>query len=302
VALVATEAATNLLKHGGGGTIVVHAGMDGSAEPAVELVAIDRGPGMTNVDACLVDGYSTAGSPGTGLGAVRRVSTEFDVYSQPGAGTALYARVARARALRPESHGPRLLVGGIVVPHPAEVVCGDDWAVRFDPAATTVTLCDGLGHGPLAAQAAHAATAVLRTHGDRALPDLVSVMHDALRPTRGAAVAVARIETGAALVRYCGVGNISGGVIGDGRPRHLVSQNGTLGRETRRIQEYTYEWPPNGLLVLHSDGIATRWRLQDYPGLAARHPTLIAAVLYRDHRRGRDDATTVVVKDCREGC
>jgi anti-sigma regulatory factor (Ser/Thr protein kinase) len=301
VALVATEVASNLVKHGGGGTVVVGASPAGAAGPAtVELLGIDRGPGMANVDACLVDGYSTAGSPGTGLGAVRRISSEFDVYSRPGAGTVLMARVAQERS--PVPGGRTLLVGGVSVPHPAETMCGDDWAARMESAAATIVVSDGLGHGPAAAEAARASTRVLGTHGDRPLPELLELMHDALRPTRGAAVAVARIEREAGRVLYCAVGNISASIVGGGPARHLVSQNGTVGREVRRIQAFTYEWPADGLLILHSDGIGTRWRLDDYPGLVTRHPALIAGVLYRDFGRGRDDATSVVVKGCPGGC
>jgi anti-sigma regulatory factor (Ser/Thr protein kinase) len=300
VALAATEAASNLVKHAGGGALVVNASGDPTAAAAVELVAIDRGPGMADVDACLVDGYSTAGSPGTGLGAVRRISTDFDLYSRPGAGTALLSRVAPERAPRPS--GRALVIGGVAVPHPSETVCGDDWTMRAEAAATTVVLADGLGHGPLATEAARAATRVLQAHGDRPLTDVMAIIHDTLRPTRGAAVALGRIEPAAARVRFCGVGNISAAVVDGDSVRHLVSQNGTVGRETRRIQEFTYEWPAGGLLVLHSDGISTRWRVHEYPGLATRHPTLVAAVLYRDFTRGRDDATAVVVRGCPGGC
>jgi hypothetical protein len=194
------------------------------------------------------------------------------------------------------------VIGGVAVPHPSETVCGDDWTMRAEAAATTVVLADGLGHGPLATEAARAATRVLQAHGDRPLTDVMAIIHDTLRPTRGAAVGLGRIEPAAARVRFCGVGNISAAVVDGDSVRHLVSQNGTVGRETRRIQEFTYEWPAGGLLVLHSDGISTRWRVHEYPGLATRHPTLVAAVLYRDFTRGRDDATAVVVRGCPGGC
>jgi anti-sigma regulatory factor (Ser/Thr protein kinase) len=295
VALAATETATNLVKHAGGGAILVGVG-PGLEDDAltVELLALDSGPGMTDVDACLVDGYSTAGSPGTGLGAVRRISTEFDCYSQPGKGTAVLSRIAPNRAPRPK---PRPLVaGGLSVALPGETACGDKWAMRWEPQAMTVVISDGLGHGPAAAEAAEAAINVVAAHRDRLPTELMTLMHDALRHTRGAAVAVARVELEAARVRYCGVGNISASILAGERGRHLVSQNGTLGRHAPRIQEFTYAWPADGLLVLHSDGIGTRWRLQDYLGLSARHPSLIAGVLYRDHRRGRDDASALVVQ------
>lgn len=297
VALVGTEAASNLVKHAGGGTIVVQPGAtpEARARP-VEVLSIDRGPGMSDVDACLVDGFSTAGSPGTGLGAVRRLSTAFDCYSRAGSGTVLLASIAPLRA--PRGGNGAVALGGVSVPHVGEQACGDDWDVRIEPAATTIVVGDGLGHGPLAAEAARAATATLASHGDRPLQDLVGLMHAALRPTRGAAVAVARIEPLERRVRFCGVGNISGRITdAGGVSRHLVSQHGTLGREVRRLQEFTYDWPAGSLLVLHSDGLASRWRVEDYPGLGARHPSLIAGVLFRDFWRGRDDGTAVVAQD-----
>jgi anti-sigma regulatory factor (Ser/Thr protein kinase) len=304
VALVATEAATNLLKHAGGGVIVIGAAVDFAGGcPAIELVAIDNGPGMADVEACLVDGRSTAGSPGTGLGAMRRVSSAFDVYSQPGAGTVLFSSIAAKSARQPPQR--RFVAGGVSVAYPGEPACGDIWTARTTDTTATVVLSDGLGHGVLAAEAAGAVTEVFTLDPGRLPADLVTRMHDALlltRQSRGAAVAVARIEPENECVRYCGIGNISGSIVGAGDVRHLVSHNGTIGRNARRIQEFTYDWPSDGLLVLHSDGIGTRWRLSDYPGLMTRHPSVIAGVLYRDVRRGRDDAAVAVVRYCSEGC
>ena len=79
--------------------------------------------------------------------------------------------------------------------------------------------------------------------------------------------------------------------------RSVVSHHGTAGGAARRIQEFTYPWKGGDILVLHSDGLGSHWTLAGYPGLAQRHPALIAGVLYRDHRRGRDDTTVVVVRE-----
>jgi hypothetical protein len=77
----------------------------------------------------------------------------------------------------------------------------------------------------------------------------------------------------------------------------MVSHNGTVGHQMRRVQEFVYPWPAEALVILHSDGLATQWRL--LPGLAARDPALIAAILYRDFRRGRDDVTVLVARRSR---
>jgi hypothetical protein len=47
---------------------------------------------------------------------------------------------------------------------------------------------------------------------------------------------------------------------------------------------------------MHSDGLTSRWKLADYLGLSHRVPALIAAILYRDFKRGRDDTTVLVAR------
>lgn len=293
VAIVATELSTNVLKHGGGGSILLSAVEEGGA-PAVELVAIDRGRGMSDLARCLEDGYSTAGSAGEGLGAVRRQSHAFDVASWPGLGTAVLARVGRGRPPRLPAPPPRS--GAVRIAMPGEEVCGDAFAFAEADGRIDVVVADGLGHGPGAAAAALEAVRVFERHRDAPPERLVAAAHGALRSTRGAAVAVARIEPAAGRVAYSGLGNIVGVVVGPADSRRMVSMNGTAGLAMHRIQVFDYALPPGGVVVMHSDGVSASWSLDRYPGLLGRHPVLIAAVLYRDHARGRDDATVAVVK------
>lgn len=293
VALVTTELATNLLKHASSGEIVVRPVVHDRV-PGVELLALDRGSGISNLAQCLRDGYSTAGSPGTGLGAIARLAAEFDIQSQLGKGTAVMAR------LRPGKAGSvaekQMEVGAICKPMPGEQRCGDGWACEFLPGRYLFAVVDGLGHGPRAAAAAERAVASVRQHRAETPAIIVQDAHNALRDTRGAALAVAEIDMAQQTLRYCGVGNISAALIAGDNLRHLVSYNGTAGHEARKIVEFTYPWSANALLIMHSDGLMTRWDLQTYPGLTQRHPSLIAGVLYRDFVRGRDDVTVVVAK------
>src|SRR5215831_12227860 len=94
-AILASEAATNITKHASHGQIVLRSLGTGAAA-AAEVVAIDHGPGIANLDRALSDGYSTAGSSGTGLGAMSRLASVFDIYTSVGSGTVLVARVASA--------------------------------------------------------------------------------------------------------------------------------------------------------------------------------------------------------------
>ena len=164
-------------------------------------------------------------------------------------------------------------------------------------------VADGLGHGPLAADAARAAIRTAREQPNEPAPALLERIHGALRATRGAAVAVAEIDSPAQILRFAGVGNITAAIVpGSGPVRHLVSHAGTAGHEVRRISEFTSPWSSRSLLLMHSDGLQTRWSFDSYPGLLERHPSLIAGVLYRDYARGRDDVTVVLVREAISAC
>jgi anti-sigma regulatory factor (Ser/Thr protein kinase) len=292
-ALVVTEAATNLVKHAGGGEILLRPLRHGPA-CGLEVLALDRGPGIPDVAASLRDGVSTAGTPGTGLGAMSRLSSVFDVYPEAGVGTAVLARVWSGPT--PPTNGG-LLVGGVAVPHPSEEVCGDAWAVWDGGLRTQVLVVDGLGHGVGAADASAAAVATFRLHAGEPPADLLAAMHGALRPTRGAAVGIAEIDRAGGVVRFAGVGNVAGAIVTNGTARSVVSHHGTLGHGVRRIHEFTYPWSPGALLVLHSDGLVSHWTLERYAGLVRHDPALVAAVLYRDFQRGRDDTTVVALRE-----
>jgi anti-sigma regulatory factor (Ser/Thr protein kinase) len=294
-ALIATEAASNLIKHGGGGELVVQAIDLAQVGLCLDISAIDSGCGMRDLRQCLVDGHSTAGSPGTGLGAISRLASQFDVYSRSAHGTLLHARLLAANTA---AGGNRFETGVIRVACPGEQVCGDSWVTIERGGALLVMVVDGLGHGPAAGLAAEEAVRVFRGHRSDQPAEIVNTMHEALRATRGAAVAVARVDRAAGKVHYAGVGNISGVIINGqtGATTSMVSQNGTVGYTIRRVQTFDYAWSEGSLLLMHSDGVGTHWKLDRYPGLARQHPALLAGALYRDYKRGRDDATVVVLR------
>jgi anti-sigma regulatory factor (Ser/Thr protein kinase) len=293
LAIVITELATNLVKHAHGGEILLRSLQTGSAV-GIEVLSLDRGPGIADVGRALRDGYSTAGSPGNGLGAVMRLASQFDLYTHPG-GSAIVARIWRSAPPVPHPC-PATLLSGITVPRPGEDACGDAWACVATARGHTVLVVDGLGHGRDAAHAANAAVEGLYAQPESKPADLLQALHARLRPTRGAAALVFAVDRYAAQIDYAGVGNISGVLLSNGSQRHLVSVNGIVGHQLRRLHPQALPWPPHALVVLHTDGLATHWNLSSYPGLSARDPSLIAAVLYRDFKRGRDDTAVVVGK------
>jgi len=291
VAIVATELARNLAKHAKQGEILVR-GVEVDGMTAVEIISLDKGPGL-NVLAAMQDGYSTAGTPGTGLGAIRRLSQFLDIYSVPEFGTVLVSRLW-TKAGEP-SHC-RSEFGVVNVPIKGETVCGDSWLTTDFGGRMLAMVVDGLGHGLEAAAASAEAVRMMREYLPRRPCEILDASHGALRKTRGAAMSVLESPYGSTLCRYAGIGNISASILSDAKSQSMVSHNGTLGVQVSRCQEFDYSFESGALLVMHSDGLLSQWDLRRYPGLTRKHPAVVASVLYRDYKRGRDDVTVLVVR------
>ena len=290
-AIVATEMATNIVRHAGSGELILKARQQGETS-VLELLALDRGPGMRDVERCMEDGYSTApGGSGTGLGAMRRLSDEFDIHSAAGAGTAVLAR------FQPSGRAPqRMDVGALSLPFPGELVCGDAWEILHGSKTCAITVIDGLGHGIDANLAAQEAVRTVEANAQRSVHQKLELAHGALRHTRGAAMAVAEVDQDSGHIAFAGVGNNVGAIASAQALHRMVSFDGTLGHEVHRIREFEYTLEPGNVLVMLSDGLKSQWKFDRYPELLLRDPLLIAGVLYRDYVRGHDDVTVVVAR------
>jgi anti-sigma regulatory factor (Ser/Thr protein kinase) len=292
IALIATELSTNLSKHASGGEILIGASPT-SEGPCIDIVAIDKGPGM-DVDACLTDGFSTAGTQGTGLGATKRQATTFDAWSAPALGAAIHVRVCPGRA--PYKPKQTIPWAAVVRPLAGEDACGDAVSVRESGGYFVALSADGLGHGGLAADAANLAVDTFAQARSFEAAELAADIHAALRATRGAAIGVTIMNLTTRISTFCGIGNIAGALNSSGATKKLTSMNGTAGLVARRIQGFQYPYTRGALLIMHSDGLSGSWSLERYPGLAQATPMLIASVLYRDFGKTRDDASILVAR------
>ena len=297
LAIVATEAATNILRHGRGGTMVLRALRHGGGA-AIEVLALDKGPGIPNIDRAMADGFSTIGTAGQGLGAMRRLSDVFAVHSQRGLGTAVLARVGQRPhpAIQPQ----RAAVlddwfGVVCVPMRGEIECGDRWELVSSASAISLMLVDGLGHGPDAAVAAACAAQAFLSCAQRSHDVVLAALDAAMRHTRGAAVSVVDLDAQRGIASFTGVGNVEGRVLGGASSQYLVPQNGIVGHGMPMLRSMPVTWVGGARLVLHSDGIGARWRLDAYEKVAAIHPALLAGMIYRDFARDRDDVTVIVL-------
>jgi anti-sigma regulatory factor (Ser/Thr protein kinase) len=290
-ALAAAELAGNAQRHGSGGQLVVQPAVDG---PAVDVVALDRGPGMGDWARSFTDGYSTAaGSLGAGLGAVARVATAVTGCAEPGVGTVVSARIGPA--------GRSAAVGALGSPCRGERVNGDAWSWSVDDAGVFVVLADGLGHGPDAAAAGALAVADPAALAGLELPEALLRVHTRLRGSRGAAVTLVRLrpspDGAGAELDVVGVGNVAAAVVApDGGVRRTLIGHGTAGLAMRVPVRTRTPVPPGGAVVLHTDGLLSSWDLRGRGRAVSASPTVLAAVLLRDHERGTDDTGVVVLR------
>ncbi len=293
VAIVVTEMATNLVKHAQHGSILL-CPFGTNGDRGLRVLSMDKGPGIQSLSAALEDGHSTAGTMGTGLGAIRRLSHNFEIYSGA-SGTAIVSEFwTKGKAPNTNS---ALQVGTVSLPITGEEVNGDGWGTRVVDDIQLFMVVDGLGHGAYAAEAAREAERVVAATRESSPTAILRDCHDAVRKTRGAAIGLAALDMEHGVMRYAGIGNVAAVIVSPNSSRSMTPHNGILGHEVHKFQEFSYPWNPDSILIMHSDGVTSRWALDRYPGIWSKHPALIAGLLYRDFARGRDDATVLVAKN-----
>ena len=297
VNVIISEMTSNLIKHNttNGEILVKVFGVDNSG---LEILCLDNGPGMSDVSLMVEDGVSTAGTSGEGLGAIKRMADEFDIFSCLGLGTFLLARLYKARHKPKPGAVVKFEVGVIKVPKIRETHCGDSWAMRVEGNKCFFLVADGLGHGEHAEIASQKAAEVFLENTHLLLPDLMRELHINLKETRGAVGNAAVIDMESKTLAYCGVGNISGRVLLGGETgKSVISYNGILGHNIpSSLHNHEIPWNNNSVLVLHSDGIKSKWDLTKYKDLLRHNLSLVAAVLYKIHARGTDDTLVLLCR------
>jgi anti-sigma regulatory factor (Ser/Thr protein kinase) len=283
IEIVVSELASNLVKHAGGGDLVVRT-MVGDAAAGLQVVTIDSGPGCRDIEALVRDGVSTRGTLGVGLGAARRLASRLELHSIPARGTIVDAVFLTSG---PAETFP---VSSLVRPLAGQSVSGDATAHRTVAGGQLVMVADGLGHGPLAALASTRATEVLATSSSTSPSELITLMHRALAGTRGAAITIALLDRMSGTLTHAGVGNVAGRLVGPGRSRSLSVQPGIVGHNLPRVRELQQAVDPTAALVLHSDGLTEKWNVDQLPDVFGKGPTVLAAAVLREAAIHRDDA------------
>ena len=294
--IVVTELGTNLTKYALKSAEILIRPLSAPGTSGLEIIAVDSGPGIPDIDRAMQDRFSTGRSQGTGLGAIKRLSDEFQIYSNKEKGTAILARFWN-NPEKKQQDKTRFDFAGVSVPLEGETACGDGWATVDLGDRLGVIVVDGIGHGALAAEATQETLNIFARHYLLAPSEIIARIHAGIRKTRGSVLAMALIDKPSATLTYCGIGNIAGQLIFPDKSMGLVSIEGLAGVQLGRVREFTYPWSDDAMLVLSSDGLTSALSTcrtivyKDAPG------NLLSAMLYRDYHRQNDDATVVIVRN-----
>lgn len=297
IALVASELASNLVKHGGGGTVELLPLADPTG---IEIVSLDSGPGIPNLSQAMSDGFSTSGSLGYGLGTVNRLMDDLEITTPPGGmGLQLVCR----RWIPPDHSAANrspMAIGVATRPRPGMTVNGDSFVVKRWGENLLVGLIDGLGHGEAAHAAAEAARHYVESHFAQPLDALFRGAGLACASTRGVVMALARFDSAASetssTLRFASVGNVEARVFGALQSMSFMVRRGVLGHNAPAPIVTNHPWRPEYSMVLHTDGVRSRWTLSDFPDLAGQPPETIAQGLLYALAKDEDDATVLVVR------
>ncbi|MGC1241910.1 MAG: ATP-binding protein [Chryseosolibacter sp.] len=294
--LIVSEITSNLIKHAGSGEVLYRTTQSGD-DAVFEIVCIDKGPGMSDPARMMKDGVSTTGTLGQGLGAIERLSDFSQVYSILGWGTIVYSVVAtNERKYTPKS-GPDLEVRAVCLNKPRETTCGDGYRVIKTDNEVRIFFADGLGHGEHAKAAVDSAAECFMASNESDPAEIIRQMHDKVRRTRGLVMALAIFDKKAMIWKICGVGNILIRLFTGLHFKSYMSFNGTVGLNIpNSLKSSVLPVEKNQHLIMCSDGIRSRWTLNQYPTIFKFDNTILAAALYTDFARGNDDASVLIAK------
>lgn len=185
-------------------------------------------------------------------------------------------------------------IGLIHEPMVGETHCGDAYLVLETDASVLVAVADGLGHGAEAELAAHKAIEEIRERTDQPLERILEACHLALKPTRGAVLAIARIEREHGRLVHTGLGNVESRIIARDRVFRPVTINGIAGHSARKFRTEVFPFQAGDLLIMHTDGISDRFELS--AASRGRDLQMLAKQIAQSHGRTHDDQLLLIVR------
>jgi anti-sigma regulatory factor (Ser/Thr protein kinase) len=299
--LVAAELTSNQSKYAGKRGLLQIWQQPG---PALDLFALDYGPGIADLSMAKTDGFSTAKTLGKGLGSLKRLSDESGIYSRPQNGldenggwhgTACWARFKLDKTPKLLEEGGLHVVTGLFSRSLSDDrYNGDHIYIKTGQGSLTCLHLDGLGHGVEAEQASSGLAQHIRA--DIPILETLAILDRELRTRRGAVATLTELNFVTQQLQIAGVGDMHAQL----RQRDFVQgisfAPGILGREHKTPIVSSFSISNKDIFVTASDGIRRGALDATLPGLFVHHPQLIAYVLGNVMGRVADDQSVCVIR------
>jgi anti-sigma regulatory factor (Ser/Thr protein kinase) len=291
--IVASELAHNQLQHARGGEMLAELSqVDGVA--CLEVLAADRGGGITDPASALTSGQFGRESLGKGLQAIWNLSHELEADIRLGEGTQL-----RARFFADQGPAHKIEAAILGRPYPGEITSGDQAIFIRNDDGFRAGLADGVGHGLLAGEGSRKIMQMMQQHPDYDLSTLLYRADEQLQQCRGSMLGVCDYISGSSELRFSGMGDIEGQICHLRHSKQFTTVNHTLGGKVQRPWqplEETVPIVPGTVLAMWSDGLRTAASLAGNLPMLRKPAISIAQYLMEQFARNNDDAMVLVVK------
>jgi anti-sigma regulatory factor (Ser/Thr protein kinase) len=293
--IILAELTSNLQKYSTGGAEILTTISGTDENSFLEIICMDNGPGIANLSKVLEDGYSSSSTIGHGLGSIKRLSDEFDIFSLQGWGTILLVRVYKTKNRIAQKS--KIKFGALVVPKQGEKVSGDGSYIIYNKKGFKVLVADGLGHGPDAAFAVQHAIHAFRICTESSAVENIRFINSSIKKTRGVVANVFIYDAMKKKWNICGVGNISTKLIGGILQKNYIPYNGIIGHNIpNSLNDVILDKDDYSQFIACSDGIRSRWDVVKFPTILKKDPVIIAAAIYKEYARQNDDMSVITCK------
>ena len=294
--LVVSEMTSNLHKYATDGEIL--AGLfEESGNQYIELISIDRGPGMNYPHKMVENGVSTSGTLGLGLGSIKRLSDKFDIYSLKGWGTILLSRIYKKKPDPRSGLAALLDVRPLVITMPGEQKSGDGSYYKITDQYFKLLVADGLGHGQEANYAVNEAINAFRSCPYHSPTEILKYIHNCIKQTRGIVATAVVFDFNSKKWKIAGVGNITARMSNFLEIKNQMSYNGIIGHNMPPVMaDMEIALENFHQITLCSDGLNSRWEWTKFPGINRCDLSIQAAAIYKDFARQTDDMSVIMAK------
>ncbi len=308
ILIVVSELANNLIEHEAiEGKIICSLNEEGTKK-YIQIISEDKGPGIANVETVMEDGFSTSGTLGIGLGAIKRLMSDFRINSNIDdvktaknnnnwrkIGTKIITKkYLSQREDRVDISQSRTRFGVFTRSKYGEKYNGDNYFLQHFEDKTIVAVIDGLGHGQYAFKASTEARLYFTKNYKKPLDVIINDLHARLKSTRGVVISIALIDHEKGELEHVGIGNVLTRVFNSPTPIRPVNYNGSLGYILRNFRVSKYPWVKGNIIIMTSDGISERYDTNNNPNYLQNHPIIIANTILKEYGKDYDDATVLV--------